>query len=194
MILSAFWKHPNIMGNNQSLTIGSEWTRYFSTGGGDIVEPSLVYEEPYVASTKWKGRFTLSYLYFSLPGLDERGYGGEIAISRFLAEKLKLTLSYSLSRNKYNETGVGGGEEEFDWTTTSRISAGIQHDTRDAVLDPGTAISSACREACPADSSAEGASIGSRVRRESSSPSYGTSSSPGGYAAASSVPTEKTRR
>ncbi|HOF66965.1 MAG TPA: BamA/TamA family outer membrane protein [Candidatus Fermentibacter daniensis] len=136
MILSAFWKHPNIMGNNQSLTIGSEWTRYFSTGGGDIVEPSLVYEEPYVASTKWKGRFTLSYLYFSLPGLDERGYGGEIAISRFLAEKLKLTLSYSLSRNKYNETGVGGGEEEFDWTTTSRVSAGIQHDTRDAVLDP----------------------------------------------------------
>ena len=136
LILSAYWKHPNIMGNNQSLTIGSGWTRYFEEDGGDIVEPELLYEEPYIASTRWKGSFRLSYLYFSLPGLEERGYGGEAALSRFLAEDLELQVGYTLSRNKYYEVGSGGFEEEYDWTTTSQIGASLELDTRDEILDP----------------------------------------------------------
>lgn len=138
MILSAFWKHPNIMGNNQRFTVGTSWTRYFSTEGGDIVEPEVVYVEPYIASTRWKGSIRLNYLFFNLPGLEERGYGGEASISRFLSQDLELGLSYSLSRNRYSETGPGGIVEEFDWTTTSQVGARLSHDTRDAVLDPRT--------------------------------------------------------
>ncbi|HRY61352.1 MAG TPA: POTRA domain-containing protein, partial [Candidatus Fermentibacter sp.] len=138
LILSAYWMHPNIMGNNQSLTIGSGWTRYFEEDGGDIVEPELLYEEPYIASTRWKGSFRLSYLYFSLPGLEERGYGGEVAVTRSLAEDVELKVGYSLSRNKYYEVGSGGVEEEYDWTTTSQIGASLELDSRDEVLDPRT--------------------------------------------------------
>lgn len=135
---SISWRHPNIMDNNQRLTVGGQWTRYLSGGGGDEVEPEMVYEEPYLFSTRWEGRLRLNYYYLQLPGLEERGYGAELSGTREMATDLDLTLRYALTRNRYWSSSESGGTTEYDWVTTSQVGAGSVHDTRDAVLDPRT--------------------------------------------------------
>ncbi len=136
LVTSAYWKHPNIWGNNQRLTAGASWTRYLSSGGGDVVEPELIYEEPYLYSTRWEGRLRLSYFFLELPGLSERRYSGETSLSRMIGPDLELTLGYKLTRNRYSLEQSGGGSGTYSWDTSSEIGAGLVNDTRDAVLNP----------------------------------------------------------
>jgi|WetSurMetagenome_2_1015567.scaffolds.fasta_scaffold05590_2 outer membrane protein insertion porin family len=137
ILLSAYWKHPNIWGNNQRLTVGVSDTLIVS-GGGNIVEPEVIYEEPWVISTPWWGRIRASYLFFDLPGQTEWSYGVEVSATRDLTPFLELTLGYALERNKFRSSTPGGGEIVSDWVTTSSLNSVIAHDTRDAVLDPRT--------------------------------------------------------
>ncbi|NLP06175.1 BamA/TamA family outer membrane protein [Candidatus Fermentibacteria bacterium] len=136
LLLSAFWKHPNILDNNQRLVVGASYTRYLGEAGGDEIEPEISYEEPWIASTRWNGRIRAGYLYLQLPALSERRYGAEITISRDLTEHLRLTLGYALERDRFTSSTPEGWIVESDWTTTSSLTGSMAHDTRDAVLDP----------------------------------------------------------
>lgn len=136
--LSAFWRHPNIWDNNQRLTIGAGYIHRLSSGGGDRVEPRITYEEPWLASTRWTGRITGRYLYLQFPGQEQRTYEAELSVSRDLTPQLELTLGYAIGRNRFRTATPEGGEESSDWATTSRLGAALEHDTRDAVLDPRT--------------------------------------------------------
>ena len=135
---SAFWKHPNIWGNNQRLTIGATFIRRLNSGGGNRIEPQVTYEEPWVVSTMWTGRLQGRYLYLQFPGQEQRTYEAEVSFTRDLTPHLDLTLGYALGRNRFKTSTPDGQQESSDWATTSRLSTIIQHDTRDAVLDPRT--------------------------------------------------------
>jgi outer membrane protein assembly factor BamA len=136
--LSAFWRHPNVWDNNQRLTIGAGYIRRLNSGGGDRIEPQAIYEEPWLASTRWTGRLSGRYLYLQFPGQEQRAYEAQLSVSRNLTRDLELTLGYALGRNRFRTATPDGGEESSDWATTSRLSAALEHDTRDAVLDPRT--------------------------------------------------------
>lgn len=131
-----YWIHPNIWGNNQRLTIGSTWTRYFASGQeGDLVEPSLSYEEPWFLSTRWSGKLTGSYTYLERSFQEERSYGAGISFSRPLAENLRFTCRYSIDRLRFRTTSEDTVMVQ-DWTTTGSLGASVVNDTRTPLMDP----------------------------------------------------------
>jgi outer membrane protein insertion porin family len=138
LLLSAYWKHPNIFDNNQRLTAGASYTHYLGSGGGDVIEPEVVYEEPWLASTRWRGRLRFFYYFLEMPSQEERKYGAEATLLRDLTEHLQMSLGYGLERDRFYSATPEGGEESYDWIISSRLTASLAHDTRDAVLDPRT--------------------------------------------------------
>lgn len=131
-----YWKHPNIWGNNQRLTIGSTWTHYFASGQeGDLVEPSLSYEEPWFLSSRWTGKLTGSYTYLQRSFQEERSYGSGISFSRLLARDVRFAFGYAIDRIRFMTTSEDTVIIQ-DWTTTGSLSASVVNDTRAPVLDP----------------------------------------------------------
>lgn len=132
----AYWKHPNIWGNNQRLTIGSTWTHYFASGQeGDLVEPSLAYEEPWFLSTRWSAKVLGSYTYLERSFQEERSYGVGISFSRLLAPSVRFTFGYGINRLRFETTGEDTVITQ-DWTTTGSLRASVVNDTRSPMLDP----------------------------------------------------------
>lgn len=132
----AYWKHPNIWGNNQRLTIGSTWTHYFASGQeGDLVEPSLAYEEPWFLSTRWSSKILGSYTYLERSFQEERSYGLGVSFSRLLAPDLRFTFGYGIDRIRFQTTSEDTVITQ-DWTTTGSLRASVVNDTRSPVLDP----------------------------------------------------------
>ncbi|MCD4701066.1 MAG: BamA/TamA family outer membrane protein [Candidatus Aegiribacteria sp.] len=132
---SVTWLHPNIMGNNQRLSIGIYMMEYFGSLDGRKIEPSIIYEEPWFLSTRWKWQLKLGYLYFFTPGIRQRSYSITSTFARDITEHLRFTIGYSLEYEKYNEW-VDSGFTTSDWRTTSSIMSTIVHDTRSPLLDP----------------------------------------------------------
>lgn len=131
-----YWKHPNIWGNNQRLTVGSTWTHYFASGQeGDLVEPSLSYEEPWFLSSRWTGKLTGEYTYLQRSFQEERSYGAGISFSRLLLPDLRLTCGYSIDRTRFESTS-GDTLVVLPWTTTGSLNASLVNDTRSPMLDP----------------------------------------------------------
>ncbi len=132
---SATWIHPNIMGNNQRLSIGIYMMEYFGSREGREIEPSIIYEEPWFLSTRWKWQLKLGYLYLFTPGIRQRSYSVTSTFARDLTDHLKFTIGYSLEYEKYNEW-VDTSFTTSDWRTTSSIMSTLVHDTRSPLLDP----------------------------------------------------------
>jgi len=132
---SITWLHPNIMGNNQRLTIGMYMMEYFGSREGRKVEPEITYEEPWFLSTRWKLQLKLGYLYLFTPGIRQRSYSITSTFARDINDRLKFTAGYSLEYEKYSEW-VDSSFTTSDWRTTSSIITTLVHDTRSPVLDP----------------------------------------------------------
>jgi outer membrane protein assembly factor BamA len=132
---SATWLHPNIMGNNQRLTIGIYMLEYIGSREGRQIEPEIVYEEPWLFSSRWKWQLKLGYLYLFTPGVRQRSYSLTSTFARDLTEHLKFAAGYSLEYEKYNEW-EDSTFTSFDWRTTSSITTTLIHDTRSPLLDP----------------------------------------------------------
>lgn len=132
---SITWLHPNIMGNNQKLTIGMYMIEYFGSRDGRKIEPEIIYEEPWLFSTRWKLQLKLGYLYFFTPGIRQRSYSITTTFARDLTRHLKFTIGYGLEYEKYIEW-LEGAFTTADWRTTSSIMSTLVHDTRNPVLDP----------------------------------------------------------
>ncbi len=132
---SVTWLHPNIMGNNQRLSIGIYMMEYFGSRDGRMIEPEIIYEEPWFLSTRWKWQLKLGYLYLFTPGIRQRSYSITSTFARDLTEKLRFTIGYSLEYEKYNEW-VDSVFTTSDWRTTSSITSTLTHDTRSPSLDP----------------------------------------------------------
>jgi outer membrane protein assembly factor BamA len=135
VIGSATWLHPNIMGNNQRLTIGIKIMEYIGSREGQMIEPEIIYEEPWLFSSRWKWQLKLGYLHFFTPGIRQRSYSITSTFARDISEHLKFTIGYSLEYEKYNEW-VDNGFTTSDWRTTSSITSTLIHDTRSPILDP----------------------------------------------------------
>jgi len=132
---SVTWLHPNIMGNNQRLTIGIHMVEFFGSREGRKIEPEIVYEEPWFLSSRWKWQLRLGYLYFLSPGIRQSSYSITSTFARDITDKLKFTIGYSLEYEKYNEW-VDSTFTTSGWRTTSSITTTLVHDTRSPVLDP----------------------------------------------------------
>lgn len=132
---SVTWLHPNIMGNNQRLSIGIYMMEYFGSRDGRKIEPEIIYEEPWFLSTRWKWQLKLGYLYLFTPGIRQRSYSITSTFARDITEHLKYTIGYSLEYEKYNEW-VDTSFTTADWRTTSSITSTLVHDTRNPLLDP----------------------------------------------------------
>ncbi|OPL17861.1 MAG: hypothetical protein AVO35_08260 [Candidatus Aegiribacteria sp. MLS_C] len=132
---SVSWMHPNIMGNNQRLTIGIYMLEYVGSREGRQIEPQVIYEEPWLFSSRWRWQLKLGYLYISTPGIRQRSYSLTSTFARQLTENLLFSAGYSLEYEKYNEW-VDEAFTSYDWRTTSSISATLIHDTRSPFLDP----------------------------------------------------------
>ncbi len=132
---SVTWMHPNIMGNNQRLSIGLYAMEYVGSREGRQFEPQVVYEEPWLFSSRWKWQLKLGYLFFRTPGVRQKSYSLTSTFARDLSEKLHFSTGYSLEYEKYNEW-TGSGFTSFDWRTTSSVVASMVHDTRGPLLDP----------------------------------------------------------
>jgi outer membrane protein insertion porin family len=135
---SAGWTHPNIMGNNQKLSIGMYYMTYIGHEEGWRIEPEVVYEEPWFLSTRWWWQQKLGYLNLTIPGLEQRSWSITTSFARDLSRYLRLNLGYSLEYERYAETGTGGGTlpEVRDWAATSSITSSLVHDTRFPLLNP----------------------------------------------------------
>ncbi len=132
---SVTWLHPNIMGNNQRLSIGIYMMEYFGSRDGRKIEPEIIYEEPWFLSSRWKWQLKLGYLYLTTPGIRQRSYSITSTFARDITEHLKFTIGYSLEYEKYNEW-LDTGFTTSDWRTTSSITSTMVHDTRSPLLDP----------------------------------------------------------
>ena len=132
---SVSWLHPNIMGNNQRLTIGVYMLEYIGSREGRQIEPEIVYEEPWLFSSRWQWQLKIGYLYLYTPGVRQRSYSITSTFARDLTSHLKFSAGYSLEYEKYNEW-VDGSFTSFDWRTTSSVTSTLIHDTRSPVLDP----------------------------------------------------------
>ncbi len=132
---SVTWLHPNIMGNNQRLSIGIYMMEYFGSRDGRMIAPEIVYEEPWFLSSRWKWQLKLGYLYFFTPGIRQRSYSITSTFARDITGHLKFTIGYSLEYEKYNEW-ADTSFTTTDWRTTSSITSTLVHDTRSPLLDP----------------------------------------------------------
>ncbi len=135
MFGSVTWLHPNIMGNNQRLSIGMYMMEYFGSRDGRMLKPEIIYEEPWFLSTRWKWQLKLGYLYLFTPGIRLRSYSITSTFARDITDHLKFTIGYSLEYEKYNEW-ADSSFTTTDWRTTSSITSTISHDTRSPLLDP----------------------------------------------------------
>lgn len=135
VIGSVTWLHPNIMGNNQRLSIGIQILEFIGSREGQMIEPLIIYEEPWLFSSRWKWQLKLGYLHLFTPGIRQRSYSITSTFARDISEHLKFTVGYSLEYEKYNEW-VESGFSTSDWRTTSSITSTLIHDTRSPVLDP----------------------------------------------------------
>jgi len=132
---SVSWLHPNIMGNNQRLSIGVYMMEYIGSREGRQIEPEIIYEEPWLFSSRWQWQLKIGYLYLYTPGIRQRSYSITSTFARDLTSHLKFSAGYSLEYEKYNEW-VDGSFTSFDWRTTSSVTSTLIHDTRSPVLDP----------------------------------------------------------
>jgi translocation and assembly module TamA len=132
---SITWRHPNIMGNNQILTLSTTYTRFLGDNDGVEFQPKISYEEPYFISTHWRARLTLSYLYLEQPALGERRYTGDLTFARDLTRDWRLNLGYTIGRSRFWEESETGYIEQ-DWTTLSSVSGVIVNDTRSPIFNP----------------------------------------------------------
>jgi len=132
---SVIWTHPNIMGNNQILSLGVEYTRYFGSNHGERINPELSYEEPWFLSTRWRGRLAIDYLYLDQPALGERSYGGDLSFARELAPDWRLSVGYHLGRSRFWEENEEGVQIQ-DWTTISSVFGMLVNDTRAPLFNP----------------------------------------------------------
>ncbi len=137
MFGSVIWTHPNIMGNNQILSLGIEYTRYFGSNHGERIKPELSYEEPWFLSTRWRGRLAINYLYLDQPALGERSYGGDLSFARELAPDWRLSVGYHLGRSRFWEESEEGVRIQ-DWTTISSVFGMLINDTRDPLFNPAS--------------------------------------------------------
>ncbi len=134
---SVFWRQPNIMGNNQVLTLGGTYTRYISSdNSGNEFEPQIIYEEPWFLSTRWRIQLKADYYYMQRDYQEERSYGGEVGLSREFMDIWRYTAGYRIERLRYRSTAEDSTELIQDWTNTARISSGISRDTRIPLLNP----------------------------------------------------------
>ena len=134
---SIFWRHPNIMGNNQVLKLGGTYTRYITgDNSGNEFEPQIVYEEPWFLSTRWSAQLKADYYYLQRDHQEERSYGGELTLSRKFMEIWRYTAGYRIERLRYRSTEEDSTEVVQDWTNTARISSGFTRDTRLPLLNP----------------------------------------------------------
>jgi len=132
---SVSWLHPNIMGNNQRLTIGVSMLEFIGSMDGRRIEPEIVYEEPWFLSSRWQWQLKFGYLYLFTPGIRQRSYSVTSTFARDISTHLQYTFGYSLEYQKYNEW-VDSSFTSTDWRTTSSITSTLTHDTRSPILDP----------------------------------------------------------
>lgn len=130
------WLHPNIMGNNQRLSIGFHYMEYFGSNVGRKIEPEITYEEPWFLSTRWRWQLKLGYLNLSIPGLYQRSYSITSSFARSITNHLKFTAGYSLEYETYSDSSTEEGTSEAVWYTTSSITSSLIHDTRSPLLNP----------------------------------------------------------
>ncbi len=124
------WLHPNIMGNNQRLTIVLQYMEYFGSVVGRRIEPEITYEEPWFLSTRWRWQLKLGYLNLFIPGLHQRSYSITSSFARTITNHLKYSVGYSLEYETYSDSAAGEGTTEAAWYTTSSIISSLVHDTR----------------------------------------------------------------
>lgn len=135
VIGSVTWLHPNIMGNNQRLSIGIDIMEFIGSREGQMIEPEIIYEEPWLFSSRWKWQLKLGYLYLFTPGIRQRSYFITSTFARDILEHMKFTIGYSLEYEKYNEW-MENSFTTSDWRRTSSITSSLIHDTRSPILDP----------------------------------------------------------
>jgi outer membrane protein assembly complex protein YaeT len=134
---SAYWKQPNIMGNNQMLKLGGTYTRYIaSDNSGNEFEPQMVYEEPWFLSTRWKAQVKLDYYYLQRDHQEERSYGAEVDLSRKFFDIWRFTTGYRIERLRYRSTMEDSSEVVQNWINTARINGGFTRDTRIPLMNP----------------------------------------------------------
>ncbi len=134
---SAFWRHPNIMGNNQVLKLDGTYTRYISSSNsGNEFEPAITYEEPWFISTRWGAQLKADYFYLQRDHQEERSYGGEVGLTRKFMDIWRYRVGYRIERLRYRSTMEDSLELVQDWTNTARISSGFTRDTRAPLLNP----------------------------------------------------------
>ncbi len=131
---SASWLHPNIMGNNQKLSLSMYYMTYIDSDDGEKIEPDITYEEPWFLSTRWSWQLKFGYLYLRLPALYQKSWSVTSSFARDLTSHLRLTSGYSLEYEVYDEGEVGESSGE-GWVTTSSIGASLVHDSRSPVLN-----------------------------------------------------------
>ncbi len=135
VIGSVTWLHPNIMGNNQRLTIGIRMMEFIGSREGRRIEPEIIYEEPWFISSRWKWQLKLGYLYLFTPGIRQRSYSITSTFARDITGHMKFSAGYSLEYEKYNEW-TDSTFTSTGWRTTSSITTSLVHDTRNPVMDP----------------------------------------------------------
>ena len=136
---SAYWQQPNIMGNNQKLTLGGMYTRYISSdNSGNEFEPQMVYEEPWFLSTRWSAQLTVDYYYLQRDYQEERSYGAELGFSREFLDIWRYNCGYRIERLRFRTTEEDSTEIVQDWITSAKISNGLRRDTRLPLLNPVT--------------------------------------------------------
>ncbi|MCK5786343.1 MAG: BamA/TamA family outer membrane protein [Candidatus Sabulitectum sp.] len=134
---SAYWKHPNIMGNNQRLRLGGIYTRYIAgDNSGNEIKPQIVYEEPWFLSSRWTSQLKLDYYYLQRYNQEVRAFGSEISFSREFAHIWRFTNAYRLERLRYRFMEEDSTEVEQDWIYAAKISAGFTRDTRIPLINP----------------------------------------------------------
>lgn len=135
LFLEASWMDPNIMGNEQKLILSMYGMTYIGDDIGKEFNPTITYDEAWFLSTRWKFRLNLGFLYYKIPGLDQRSWSFSPSIARTIWNDMQFSAGIEYEYEKYWETGDEGNSTS-DWYGTGSMNATVVYDTRMPVMDP----------------------------------------------------------
>lgn len=137
IILSASWTDPNIMNNDQKLTLSIDAKiDAGSDAGENEFNPKITYMEPWFLSTRWKWQLELGYLYLHRQGLDDRSWSISSSFARTIWQNLHFMTGCMFEYEKYWESENSEDTNTADWHHTGSLNGAIVHDTRSPVFDP----------------------------------------------------------
>lgn len=136
VFFSASWTDPNIMDNEQKLKLSMYGMTYVGSDDGQKYQPVITYEEPWFLSTRWKLRLELDYLYYRIPGLDQRSWSVSTSFARTIWSNLHFTTGCKYEYEKFWESDDAGDLNTSDWQGTGSLDGAVVHDTRTPLLNP----------------------------------------------------------